>query len=151
MTVYLFLDFDGVLHKNGSKAFEQADLFAKAISNYDVKIVFSTSWREYSNLEKLKVRLPLNIQEKCVGLTPVIKEKMPHPRYHEIQKYLKDNKWIALDDMRVLFPVNCPELFLLNGSEGFTKHAIKLLRTRIENLLENNPLITDNSSITCKI
>jgi hypothetical protein len=138
MSVYLFLDFDGVLHKNGGKRFEHIDIFAKAIQKYDVKIVFSTSWREYSSVAKLSAYLPESLKDKCVGLTPMIKENIKSPRYHEILQYIENNnvteEWIAIDDMRVLFPLFCKNLFLVDGSEGFTTKYIKLLRDRIEKL-----------------
>lgn len=136
--IYLFLDFDGVLHRNNHKAFECVQLFANTIQNYNVNIVFSTSWREYSTLEKLKAYLPLSIQDKCIGLTPVIKEKIKHIRFAEINQYISVNNivenWIALDDMRMLFPLDCPQLFLINGSEGFTEKNVQQLKETIVKL-----------------
>lgn len=137
-TKYIFLDFDGVLHRNGKLRFECVDVFAKAIASLDhVKIVFSTSWREYASVEKLTAYMPESIQDKCIGKTIVIKEPVTQPRYKEIMLYLKqhniaDTDWIAIDDMRSLFPLNCPNLFLIDGSKGFSQGHIKKLQDMLK-------------------
>jgi hypothetical protein len=142
---YIFVDFDGVMHRNGHKAFEYAEYFAKVISSMkdvDVKIVFSTSWREYSSVERLANYFPKNIQHLCVGKTPLIKQCISHPRLEEIMMYVKehgidDKDWVALDDMACLFPPNCPNLILIDGSKGFTKLDAKRLRKKI--IYEDQP------------
>lgn len=136
MTKYIFLDFDGVTHRTHGTRFECADVLAKAIANLDIKIVFSTSWREYSTVERLANFLPEKIRDKCIGKTCLISQSMPHTRFHEIMSYVKehnisDNDWIAIDDMRVLFPLDCPNLLLIDGSSGFTKHDIKRLNEKL--------------------
>lgn len=135
---YLFVDFDGVMHRNGHKAFEHAEYFGKVIStmkDVEVKIIFSTSWREYSTVERLANYLPKSIHHLCVGKTPLIKESVSHPRFHEIMMYnkehgIEDKDWVAIDDMACLFPKECPNLILTDGSKGFTKADAKKLRTR---------------------
>lgn len=139
--IYLFLDFDGVLHTHSGKRFSLVNDFAKVIKKFpQVKIVFSTSWREYATVEFLSSYLPEEIQEQCVGMTPWFKGDIKHIRYQEIQKYLQDNNiqesWIAVDDLAVLFPPNCENLFLVNGREGITKPTAKLLEKRIKALLK---------------
>jgi hypothetical protein len=137
MTKYIFLDFDGVMHRNGHKAFEYAEYFAKVVAPMeDVKIVFSTSWREYKTVENLAAYLPKSIQSKCVGKTPLIRESTIYPRYKEIMMYtnekgIADRDWVALDDMACLFPANHPNLILVDGSQGFTKKVAKILRQKL--------------------
>jgi hypothetical protein len=139
---YLFVDFDGVMHRNGHKAFEHAEYFGKIISqishmtDVEVRIVFSTSWREYQTVERLANYLPKQIHARCVGKTPLIRESMPHPRFQEIMMYVKehgidDKDWVALDDMACLFPPSCPNLILIDGSKGFTKADAKKLRKHL--------------------
>lgn len=137
MSKYIFLDFDGVLHRNGHKAFECAEYFSKIVAPLaDVKIVFSTSWREYKKVEELAAYLPKNIQSKCVGKTPLIREFGAYPRYKEIMLYtndkgIADRDWIALDDMACLFPPNLPNLILVDGSKGFGKKDAKILKEKL--------------------
>lgn len=138
--LYLFLDFDGVLHTHSGKRFSLVDNFAKVLRKYpQVKIVFSTSWREYSSIENLKNYLPQSLHSQCVGMTPWFKESMKHPRFHEIQHYIKENEiksnWLALDDLAVLFPPDCENLFLINGREGISTTVAKVLERKIKYLL----------------
>jgi hypothetical protein len=139
---YIFADFDGVMHRNGHKAFEYAEYFAKVVlqmshmTDFEFKIVFSTSWREYQSVERLTNYFPKQIHDKCVGKTPLIRESMPHPRFQEIMMYTKehgidDRDWVALDDMACLFPPGCPNLILIDGSRGFTKADAKRLRKHL--------------------
>lgn len=137
MTKYIFLDFDGVMHKNGHTAFSRADYFAKVVSSMeDVKIVFSTSWREYATVEKLTAYLPKKIQHKCVGKTPLITDSTVYSRFKEILLYteqhnISDNDWVALDDMACLFPSKNPNLILVDGSKGFSEKDAIILKDKL--------------------
>lgn len=138
--LYFFVDFDGVVHTHNGKRFSLVENLANVVKKFpEVKIVFSTSWREHSSLDFLKSFFPKNIQEQCVGMTPWIRENIHHVRYHEIQKYLLDNNitspWLAIDDLAILFPPDCEHLFLVNGREGVTKPTAKLLEKRIKSML----------------
>lgn len=138
--IYLFLDFDGVLHTHSGKRFSLVENFAKVLKKFpEVKIVFSTSWREYSTVEFLSSYLPEELHSQCVGMTPWFKESMKYPRYNEIQHYLKENNitedWLAVDDLASLFPPDCPNLFLVNGREGITKETAKVLQKTIKDML----------------
>jgi hypothetical protein len=139
--IFIFLDFDGVLHKNNGKAFTNREVFADTIKDFEnVKIIFSTSWREYSTLDRLKQYLPQNIRDMCVGMTPVIKDDIRHVRYQEILLYnsthnIHDN-WIAVDDMSVLFPEKCANLLLINEKEAFTVASGRLLKKKIKLMIK---------------
>ncbi len=137
MEKYIFLDFDGVLNINGQQSFYRAQHFAEVVSPLDhVKTVFSTSWREYSTVEKLASYLPKKIQHKCVGMTPFIREHLTHIRYKEIMLYvnqhgIEQENWVALDDLAVLFPKNCDNLILVNPKTGFSRREEKILLDRL--------------------
>lgn len=140
--LYLFVDFDGVVHTHNGKRFSLVENLAKVIRKFpEIKVVFSTSWREHSTMDYLKDFFPENIHNQCVGMTPIIREKITYVRYHEIQKYLQDNNitdsWLAIDDLAVLFPPGCASLFLVNGREGITKSNAKLLENRIKQILKH--------------
>ena len=141
--IYLFLDFDGVLHTHNGKRFSLVENFSKVLKKFpEVKIVFSTSWREYSTVEYLSAFLPVDIQSQCVGMTPWFKESMKYPRYYEIQQYLKVNNitedWLAVDDLAALFPPDCTNLFLVNGKEGMSKENAKTLQKRLKEMIKNS-------------
>ncbi len=139
MKKYIFLDFDGVLNINGKEKFYRAQHFADSIKNLDdLWVVFSTSWREYTPLERLTDMMPRCIHHKCIGKTPFINYSMSQPRYQEIMQYNKefninDNQWVAIDDMQSLFPKDCPNLILTDAKIGFSKREAKLIKGFYEN------------------
>ncbi len=130
---YIFLDFDGVMHPEGKQAFSCAEYFAQSIKDLeDINIVFSTSWREYSSVERLAKYMPESIRDKCIGKTPVIRDCYKHVRYQEIMAFnkenkIKDNQWIAIDDMPVLFPKDCKNLILTNSKIGFSEKEAQMI------------------------
>lgn len=141
--LYFFVDFDGVVHTHNGRRFSLVENLAKVVRKFpEMKIVFSTSWREHATLEFLKNFFPEDIQHQCVGMTPWIRENIHHVRYHEIQQYLKENNiknpWLAIDDLAILFPQNCENLFLVNGREGVTKPTAKLLEKRIKEIIQQH-------------
>lgn len=136
---YIFLDFDGVMHPEGKTPFSCADIFASSIKDKkDLFIVFSTSWREYSTVEKLSLYLPESIRHKCIGKTPLIKDCYKNARYKEIINYnehnfIQNNEWIAIDDLPVLFPRDCKNLILTNPKIGFGEREALLVQKFYEN------------------
>lgn len=139
--LYFFVDFDGVVHTHNGKRFSLVENLVKVVKKFpEVKIVFSTSWREHATLDYLKDFFPETIHDQCVGMTPLILEKIKHVRYHEIKKYLETNnitsEWLAIDDLAVLFPPDCENLFLVNGREGLNKSNAKLLEKKIQQILK---------------
>lgn len=141
--LYIFLDFDGVLHTHNGKKFSLVNNFAHVVKKYpEVKIVFSTSWREYSTIENLKEYLPEIIHKQCIGVTPWFKESMKNPRFYEIQQYLEENKmkdnWLAIDDLASLFPPDCKNLFLVDGREGISASTAKLMERKIKYMLRKS-------------
>jgi hypothetical protein len=122
-TIYLFLDFDGVLQvffPSDDYTDEENDYFAfaknveKVIVEYedklDIKIVLSTSWRYSHTLDRLKAYLPKGLADKVIGVTPMEDDKKPRytfPREDECRQFMVENNftgpWLALDD--------CPDMF----------------------------------------
>lgn len=141
--LYIFLDFDGVLHTQNGRRFSLIDNFSQVIKNYpQINIIFSTSWREYSSLDQLKNYFPEYLHKQCVGVTPLIREPIEHVRFHEIQQYIKKHniteQWLAIDDMAILFPKDCNNLFLVDGKKGLYEEVAKVLEKKIKYLLESS-------------
>ncbi|MFM1866046.1 MAG: domain in Swiss Army Knife repair protein [Pseudomonadota bacterium] len=138
---YIFLDFDGVLHKknaNFKDFFDKANKFDKLIETYKVDIVVTSGWqfdKEYNNLLK---KIPNNIRKKIVGKTSDAKSnqkkllKDENDRVAEIKRYIHELKlgkidWIALDDSRDKFPEDFPKLIYCKPKEGLDKRQIRLI------------------------
>jgi hypothetical protein len=116
--VIVFTDFDGCMHPffrdedttdEEFKSFSFAPYFARAINDsideYDIKIVFSTSWRYSYKHEWLVEQFPESIRGLIVGQTPhndVIYTTMYYNREDECRHYMTENypgvAWFALDD-----------------------------------------------------
>lgn len=131
---YLFFDFDGVMHgeKYNYDHFSHAKMVTDRLLPYkdNFKIVISSSWREMHDLDVLQHAFnePLNIN--VIGVTPITINGMNyHGRYLEIKEYckqnnIKDDQWLAIDDLERLFPLNCPQLILTTGSTGITPKVL---------------------------
>ena len=140
----LFLDFDGVTHpwpagSNGLFTKGCLDSISKAISDFDVDIVITSTWREKKTLPEMKENLG-GLGEKSIGVTPVIDDPfMHHVRFYEIQLYLEQNKrinsqWIALDDTPAFFPKGLKNLLLIDSRTGFSHADIGRLKAKINHL-----------------
>jgi hypothetical protein len=126
--------------------------FAMILRRHDNwEIVLSTAWREptieydpqtkiteeifYLTMDDLRGFFPKDIAAKIIGSTPVHKNNMREEgRYHEIVDWLTqndrlDNEWVALDDIKMLFPEDCENLLHCDDQIGFapgTPAALKL-------------------------
>jgi hypothetical protein len=122
----LFLDFDGVLHPEPirGRSFQHLAALAAALAPYpDVCIVVSSSWRERRTLDDLRRYLP-DVAERVVGATPVVPG---NSRQREIEAWLAESpteRWLALDDMPVLFDPDCPWLLAVDGAKGLDRAAL---------------------------
>jgi hypothetical protein len=105
--IYLYLDFDGVLHhenvliadnkapffKNPKKEgflFAYADNLASAIDSLnftDIKIILSTSWVRYKSFSYAKNRLPLSLRNRVIGATFHSQMKYDNPQLDNYQSY----------------------------------------------------------------
>lgn len=124
--IFLFLDFDGVLHPNCDRfdnPFSFLPNFCKAMHQADprgsIEIVISSSWRNNESLEQLRGHFPPDIASRIIDVTPSLAgSDLPTEglREREILQWLdgvKDNyAWIALDDRAKYFSEDCLNLFL---------------------------------------
>lgn len=107
-TVYLFLDFDGVLHSFESY-YTKKNLFNKKYLLEDimkampnVKIVVSSSWAKRYTLNELKLHFDESIRDNIVGSI----KKQSDNRHDDVLEYINTRgiqaePWVALDDMAV--------------------------------------------------
>ena len=129
----LFLDFDGVLHPNGcgdEELFCSVELLWLILRACpDVKVVFSTSWREIYKLEDMVKFVTSgggeDLMVRFIGKIPTFADVGYYPRRDiEIQSWLDANgyccPWIAIDDMQELFNDEHPNLYVVDGDYGLT-------------------------------
>lgn len=128
----LFLDFDGVLHPyscGDEGLFCKVALLWKILRACpDVKVVFSTSWREIFSFEEMVLFVTRgggeDLATRFIGKTPVLKDEGDLPRRDiEIQNWLDANgyscPWLAIDDMPRMFNGH-PNLYVIAGHRGLT-------------------------------
>lgn len=144
-SLYLFLDFDGVLHPEGvGSELEFCHLggFEALIRQYpQVLIVLSSSWRLHLRLAELITIFSGDLQDRVVGATPQ-QQELASARGHrqrECEQWLASNApgapWLAVDDRASYFDQVCPQLVLLPhihaGGTGLEGEALELLKQRI--------------------
>ena len=135
----LFLDFDGVLHPNSGRD-EGVFCYASRLWQIlracpEVKVVFTTSWREYFSFEDMIAFVTHgggeNLATRFIGKTPVHKDVGDLPRRDiEIQSWLEENEyscsWLAIDDMPKMFNGH-PNLYIVAGHQGLTDTDVMLI------------------------
>lgn len=148
--MYLFLDFDGVIHPVGSEQstyFCRLPMLEEFLMNEapDWRVVISSSWREYFSLEAIRTFFSPVMRDRVVGCTPVSEDRsIPatwggqaslYPREVEIRHYLlrhclPPNDWVALDDHAQWFrdPASNGHLVITNPAIGLTGDDIASLR-----------------------
>jgi len=122
-TPLLFLDFDGVLHRNlprPDEVFGRLPLLADTLQGHKVDIVVSSSYRFHHPWQDiLKMLAPL--RDRVVGRTgDAIAGR--YARWREIQTYVIEHhvaNYRVLDDAEFEFPRPCGPLILCNGAIGF--------------------------------
>lgn len=145
----IFLDFDGVLHRefcHASKHFECEANFEQAICGLDLEIVVSSTWRKDRDLDGIKSLLSERISSRIVGQTPkyfelddVPRKLALYEREAECAAWMRANRpaytrWLAVDDRPWLFSPFCPNLFLVDGKRGLDEHSSKLLLEKLSEL-----------------
>lgn len=118
--VFLFLDFDGVLHRffpvrgdddadNAHFAFLPAFEEAVRGCTRPVKIVITSTWRRKYSLDEIRTRFSPDIAQIIVGVAPRIEGgNGPGGRLVEVLAWLKSNgylrsAWVGVDDFPVLY------------------------------------------------
>lgn len=158
MILFLFLDFDGVVHPEPctwQEAFISLPLIEAVLREFpQVEIVISSAWRlDYDSpdeaLQGLKPIFSEDIRHRVVDVTgPALylsAEDMLagpgwHPREVECVTWLRKHRpvgtpWLAIDDRDFLFRPSSPNLMLLNGWLGFRAEDQDILRSRIQTQL----------------
>lgn len=144
--LYLFLDFDGVLHPEGvgpELEFCHLENFEDLLRHYpQVLIVLSTSWRLSVSLEDLVAYFSTDIRDRIIGATPNLQElAIPRGlRQRECEQWLASNApgapWLAVDDRANYFDEVCPQLVLLPhvhvGGAGLEGESLVLLQQRLD-------------------
>ena len=130
--VYIFLDFDGVLHSEKETLrygeafefiynFELKKLINKLSNDYLINIIFTTTWRNNHSLNQLISFIDKDINDENVFIaydkTESIKSDLwseskgfyqEENRYLEIKKYItvnniKSNEYVVIDDRGDIF------------------------------------------------
>jgi hypothetical protein len=134
----LFLDFDGVLHRNISRPPEDFScsprLWQILRTCPNVEVVFSTSWREIYNFSELVGFVTTgggeDLEHRFVGAIPSLVREAGaniagrvYKREDECRLWLAGNgqqnrRWLALDDDAFWF--EGPNLHLVNRKTGLT-------------------------------
>lgn len=112
--MFLFLDFDGVLHpRSGGELFASLPLLEQVLHDApDVHVVSSSSWRELYGLQELREFFCEALRARIVGVTPVYgsaelasRGRAKFRRHAECVAWLAgsdDRRWLALDDKEFL-------------------------------------------------
>lgn len=142
----IFTDFDGVAHPKliGAQVFSRTSSLWKILRSCpEVRVVFSTSWREAYQFEELQNFVTYGGGEdliaRFIGCTPIIKSRSDYDRRDlEIQSWLDANghtgHWLALDDQAELFQGGGehPNLYLVDGTTGLTDADVDAIIQRIQ-------------------
>jgi hypothetical protein len=143
----LFLDFDGVLHSDGTDG-PNAPLFCKLpdlealLRQFPrVRVVISSTWREHHSLDELRVHFSPGMRTRIIGSTPGPRRDgygyAPAQREDEIVAWLvanggSDQPWVALDDADWQFSQHLDQLVVCNHETGFDDRARDELRQHFE-------------------
>lgn len=161
--LYLFLDFDGVLHEDPAEflveikePFVHVPEFEKWLRQADpnsrVGIVISSMWRKEENLEQLKAHFSPHVAEQIIGVTP----DLPIPsmgwggtdsrghRQTEIEIWMAHNapgaSWIALDDRKDGFKIPNDRLVLCTpydeDGRGLDEYSLRALFWAIKDKID---------------
>lgn len=134
----LFLDFDGVLHPNGtvlSGLFARADALMCVLDEHpELEVVVSSSWRFHHGWDELLGILPNRLAGRVTASTGV---ELPGKcqRHREIDAFVKlqattnpgNRPWRALDDASWEFPPGCTELIPCDGALGLQHEQMEEL------------------------
>lgn len=126
----------------GANLFCHAERLVIALQPFpDVRIVISSTWRNYFDIDRLKVFLPATLADRVIGVTPaVFSRDGAYLRSREIDRYFSEHNsrtnWLALDDTSYQFfdYSKNPNLILLDGERGFDDAAAEILCARLNDI-----------------
>lgn len=152
--VILFLDFDGVPHSDWDRApipFQRMPLVTDLLRALPhVNVVLTTSWRGTMPIEQLRLHFAEDVRHRVIGATPIINREAAdgfvHPlsnasRQAECEAWmwitgrwtnLSKPAWVAVDDRKWWFVVDCPWLVHINPKTALIEADIP----RVKDLLE---------------
>jgi len=147
--IWLFLDFDGVLHPG---LCDPADYlcclpFLEDVlrTHNSVQIVVSSSWRHSYTVKVLRQLFSPDLRHRVAGTTPPSQPGTSFARFTEIRAWLSMNarpndQWLALDDSAFEFPRGCPNLLRCNGKSGLTPDLATDLDARLRALMDQTSI-----------
>lgn len=113
----LFLDIDGVLHRNCNETLERKSDLINWLQDKECQIVITSNWRESYRLEDLATEFGEVLWARVVGFTPVLEyiEDIP-TREREVTEFVNFyaiSHFICIDDWREGFsePPTVPIVF----------------------------------------
>lgn len=145
---YIFLDIDGVMNNYDSiyseydntliMEKEAIECISKLVKVFNAKIIISSSWKEYHDLDYFKwlfSKYDIEIANNIMDTTPNL---TGFPRGNEIYNWLKTNnalksKFIILDDRTDMSLVS-KNLYLLDAYKGLKKDDYGKILKFIETL-----------------
>lgn len=130
----LFLDFDGVLHRemsNQSEWMNALPILERALQaadpQQDIAVVISSDWKYDHDLSALRRFLGLDVGRRVIGVTPDRSlleglETPRAPRQVEIMAWLAEHapgaQWLAIDDRTNYFEKDCARLLVTDSKKG---------------------------------
>lgn len=150
----LFLDFDGVLHRENLTSrqplLSQLPLLEDVLREFpEVEVVISSTWRlkwpdQGLATTELRKHFSSDIAQRVVGVTPhhlTLDSKLApdgmdvYHRHWEIETWLRTHRphsttWVALDDRPYLFKPFLKNLMEIDPTTGLTAEDLLELRRR---------------------
>jgi hypothetical protein len=141
MLQVVFLDFDGVLHRNTTGTFRKLPQFCQFLRTHpDVRVVISSTWRLLHPLEELREFFETDVRHQIIDVTPDLTVMegfiaVRTTRCEEIAAWLKAHPevryWAILDDEEKLFQKFLERLVLTDSSEGLVDADLVKLEARL--------------------
>lgn len=141
MLQVVFLDFDGVLHRNTTGTFRKLPQFCQFLRTHpDVRVVISSTWRLLHPLEELREFFEADVRHQIIDVTPDLTVMegfiaVRTTRCEEIAAWLKAHPevryWAILDDEEKLFQKFLERLVLTDSSEGLVDADLAKLEARL--------------------
>jgi len=135
-SVYVFLDFDGVMRRLSSKPFKfDADCreqFENVLREHPhARVVIASIWRHGLSLEALRKMFSPDISPRIVGVTPEAPGLIKHYRLREVLGFLKrhgtsDTRWVIIDDNPAQYPEGV-KVIPTEPQRGFDERAAAAL------------------------
>jgi hypothetical protein len=128
----IFLDFDGVLHRNYNESLEHIPLIEELLEHYEnVRIIISSDWRLVSDADYLRQRLGENVWSRVIGATPLLENGFRSDEIMLSVAHLGIKQYVALDDKARLFSSDFSNLILTETSVGLTKQHLNAIKQQL--------------------